>query len=201
MKGLGEKQLILNELKWTTIYFLTASVFIILLPFPADLVLALLSFLVLSWYRRYLLSKKFGMKNSPSAVSGFGFKKIKELYKSTVSNSTEYDQSKVKYYYCMNCGYEHKESSCPNCGSKMKRAELYLINADLQDLYIWQIWFWEELLGSYHLKIPRHIRIPTIEATTKPTIPKIMSQFPLPVLLFIFYNHIYLYLKFISNSY
>jgi hypothetical protein len=83
----------------------------------------------------------------------------------------------------------------------MKRAELYLVNADLQDLYFWQIWFWEELLGGYHLKIPRHIRIPTIKATTNPTIPKIMSQFPPPVLLLMFYNHIYLYLKFISNSY
>jgi hypothetical protein len=115
MKDLGKKQHILNELKWTAIYFLAASVFIILLPFPADLVLALLSFLVLSWYRRYLLSKKFGMKNPESTMTGFGFKEIKELYKSNVSNSTEYDQSKVKYY-CMNCGYEHREIACPEYG-------------------------------------------------------------------------------------
>jgi rubrerythrin len=24
-------------------------------------------------------------------------------------------------YYCMSCGNEHKEISCPKCGSKMKR--------------------------------------------------------------------------------
>jgi rRNA maturation endonuclease Nob1 len=24
-------------------------------------------------------------------------------------------------YYCMGCGKEHREISCPNCGSKMKR--------------------------------------------------------------------------------
>jgi hypothetical protein len=87
----------------------------LLLPFPADLVLALLSFLVLSWYRRYLLLRKIGLKISPSAVTRFKFKVIKELYKSNISNSTEYDQSKVKYY-CMNCGYEHREIACPEYG-------------------------------------------------------------------------------------
>ena len=24
-------------------------------------------------------------------------------------------------YYCMRCETEHKQSACPNCGSKMKR--------------------------------------------------------------------------------
>jgi len=24
-------------------------------------------------------------------------------------------------YYCMACGTKHREASCPNCGSKMKR--------------------------------------------------------------------------------
>ena len=24
-------------------------------------------------------------------------------------------------YYCMNCGTKHDQSSCPRCGSKMKR--------------------------------------------------------------------------------
>jgi hypothetical protein len=95
----------------------------ILLPFPVDLALALVAFLGLSWYRRYLLLRKLGMKNSPRAGTGFEFKKIKELYESNISNSTEYDQSKVKYY-CMNCGYQHREIVCPECGSKMNRAGL-----------------------------------------------------------------------------
>ena len=38
---------------------------------------------------------------------------------------------------------------------------------------------------------------PTIPDITRPTIPAIMSQFPPPVLLRIFYNHIRKYLKFI----
>jgi hypothetical protein len=123
MKDLDKKQLILNELKWTTIYFVAASVIIIFLPFPADLVLALMAFLVLGWYRRYLLSRKLGMKNPGSTITGFEFKKIRELFKSNISVSNDDSQIKVKYY-CMNCGYEHREIACPNCGSKIKRAGL-----------------------------------------------------------------------------
>jgi hypothetical protein len=90
------------------------------LPFPADLALALIVFLALSWYRRFLLSRKLGMKNPGSTMTGFGFKKIKELYKPNISNSIDDSQSKVKYY-CMNCGYEYREIECPKCGSKVKR--------------------------------------------------------------------------------
>ncbi|MGB7662800.1 MAG: hypothetical protein WBL67_08700 [Nitrososphaeraceae archaeon] len=123
MKDLDKKQLILNELKWMAIYFVAASVIIILLPFPADLVLALMAFLVLDWYRRYLLSRKLGLKNPGSTITGFEFKKIRELFKSNISVSNDDSQIKVKYY-CMNCGYEHREIACPNCGSKIKRAGL-----------------------------------------------------------------------------
>ena len=123
MKDLDKKQMILNELKWMAIFFVAASVIIIFLPFPADLVLALMTFLLLSWYRRYQLSRKLGIKNPTSTIAGFEFKKIKELFKSNISVSNDDSQSKVKYY-CMNCAYEHREIACPNCGSKMKRVGL-----------------------------------------------------------------------------
>ena len=123
MKDFDGKQLALNQLKWTAIYLAVAFIITLLLPFPADLVLALLAFLVPGWYRRYLLLRKLGMKNPTSTVTGFGFKKIKELYKSNISNSVDDGQSKVRYY-CMKCGYEHREIACPKCGSKMKRAGL-----------------------------------------------------------------------------
>ena len=113
----------MNQLKWTAIYLAVAFVITLLLPFPTDLVLALVAFLILGWYRRCLLLRKLGMKNPTRTVTGFEFKKIKELYKSNISNSIDDSQSKVKYY-CMNCGYEHREIACPNCGSKMKRVGL-----------------------------------------------------------------------------
>ena len=120
MKDFDRKQLVLNQLKWTAIYLAVAFIITLLLPFPADLALALVAFLVLGWYRRYLSLRKLGMKNPTSPNTGFEFKKIKELYKSNISNSIDDSQSKVKYY-CMNCGYEHREIECPKCGSKIKR--------------------------------------------------------------------------------
>lgn len=123
MKDFDRKQLALNQLKWTAIYLAIAFIIMLFLPFPADLVLALIAFLVLGWYRRYLPLRKLGMKNPTSTVTGFEFKKIKELYKSDISDSINYCQNKVKYY-CMNCGYEHREIACPICGSKMKRVGL-----------------------------------------------------------------------------
>jgi hypothetical protein len=123
MIDFDRKQLILNQLKWTAIYLAVAFVITIFLPFPADLALALVAFLVIGWYRRYLYLRKLDIKNPTNTGTGFEFKKIKELYKSNISDSIDYSQSKVKYY-CMNCGYEHREIACPKCGSKMKRAGL-----------------------------------------------------------------------------
>ena len=82
MKDFDQKQLVLNPLKWTAIYLTVAFIITLLLPFPTDLALALVAFLVLGWYRRYLLLRKLGMKNPTSTVTGFDFKKIKELYES-----------------------------------------------------------------------------------------------------------------------
>ena len=126
MKDSNFKQLALNELKWLTIYLAVAFVIMLLLPFPADLAVASLAFLALSWYKRNLLLSKLGMENARSKDTGFELKKIKEFYKSifsNVSHSTDYGQSQVKYY-CMKCGNEHREIACPKCGSKMKRIGL-----------------------------------------------------------------------------
>ena len=54
---------------------------------------------------RYIM-KKMGVNNIRQmfgALSGpqFGYQSLK--------------------YYCMSCGTEHRETSCPKCGSKMKR--------------------------------------------------------------------------------
>ena len=123
MKNFNRKQLVMNQLKWTAIYLAVAFIITLFLPFPADLTLVLIAFLVLGWYRRYLFLRKLGMKNPTSTVTGFDFEKIKELYKSNISDSIDDGQSKVKYY-CMKCGNEHREIACPKCGSKMKRVGL-----------------------------------------------------------------------------
>ena len=126
MKDFDYKQLALNQLKWTSIYLALAFVIMLFLPFPADLLVALLAFLALSWYRRNLLLRKLGMENARNNNTGFEFKRIKEFYRSIFSNfshSTDYGKSQIKYY-CMRCGNEHREIACPKCGSKMKRIGL-----------------------------------------------------------------------------
>ena len=123
MRDFDRKQLVLYQLKWTAIYFTVAFIIMLFLPFPADLALALIAFFIIGWYRRYLFLRKLGKKNPTSTVTGFEFKKIKELYKSNISDSIDYGQSKVKYH-CMKCGNEHREIACPKCGSKMKRVGL-----------------------------------------------------------------------------
>jgi hypothetical protein len=123
MKDFDKKQLALDQLKWMAIYLAVTFIIVLFLPFPADLILVLIAFLVLGWYRRLLLLRKAGLKNPKSTFGGFEFKKIKELYKPSISESNDYGQSKVKFY-CMNCGYEHREIACPSCDSKMKRVGL-----------------------------------------------------------------------------
>jgi hypothetical protein len=126
MKDSNDKQLALNELKWMTVYLVAAFVIMLLLPFPADLVIALLAFLALSWYKRNLLLRKSNIPNSGIKDTSFDLKKIKEFYKSlffNISHSTDYGQDRIKYY-CMKCGNEHREIACPKCGSKMKRIGL-----------------------------------------------------------------------------
>ena len=53
---------------------------------------------MLSYYIRNRAMKKMGMTGSVFGSSG-----------SSIN------------YYCMSCGTKHDQSSCPRCGSKMKR--------------------------------------------------------------------------------
>ena len=75
MRDFDRKQLVLYQLKWTAIYFTVAFIIMLFLPFPADLALALIAFLIIGWYRRYLFLRKLGKKNPTSTVTGFEFQK------------------------------------------------------------------------------------------------------------------------------
>jgi len=66
--------------------------------------------LKLNFLRRRSILKRYG-----------GTGGIKDLFGSLSSSMSRNDQSKLLKYYCINCGKEHREIACPNCGSKMKR--------------------------------------------------------------------------------
>ena len=76
-----------------------------LVPFPASLIIIIITVFAISFMRRKLI-----MKNTDINIRG--------MFSSTSSRPYEY--SRVKYF-CMSCGLQHKETECPKCGSKMKR--------------------------------------------------------------------------------
>jgi hypothetical protein len=107
------KRFIYNRLKWLGLYMGISFVLLFLLPFPYDFI-SVLSLLVLVNYlraRRDIIRRHGGID------------RIKGTFGSVSppmadSNNHQY---RLLRYYCMNCGKEHNEVTCPNCGSKMKR--------------------------------------------------------------------------------
>jgi hypothetical protein len=87
------------------------SVLVYMLPYPYDFI-SLVGFFVLMVYLR-----------SRNEIKGSGgMEGIKNLFGFPSSPKPEHYSGPLKYY-CMTCGKEHNEISCPNCGSKMKKVE------------------------------------------------------------------------------
>jgi hypothetical protein len=104
------KQFLFHQLKWMGIYVAIGVAMALVLPFPISLIGALGAFLFLNFIRTRRVLRRAGVKN------------MKEFFKSlSPSASSPYGGYSPIKYYCMSCGKEHKEISCPNCGSKMKR--------------------------------------------------------------------------------
>jgi len=108
----GTKHFLYRRLKWLGIYMGISFLLLFLLPFPYDF-LAVLSLLVLVNYlraRRDIMKKQGGMD------------RIKGMFGSvSPPMANDSDQYRPLRYYCMSCGKEHNDVTCPNCGSKMKR--------------------------------------------------------------------------------
>jgi hypothetical protein len=76
------------------------------LPFPASLLAMFIAIIGIDCIRARYIMKKMGVTN------------IRHMFNSFSAPQTGYQPLK---YYCMSCGIEHRETSCPNCGSKMTR--------------------------------------------------------------------------------
>jgi hypothetical protein len=104
------KQYLFHQLKWMGVYIAIGVAMALVLPFPISLIGALGAFLFLNFIRTRRMLRRAGVRN------------MKEFFKSlSQSASSPYGGYTPIKYYCMACGKEHKEISCPNCGSKMKR--------------------------------------------------------------------------------
>ena len=107
------KRFIINRLKWLGFYMGISFVLLFLLPFPYDF-FSVLSILALVNYlraRRDIIRRQGGID------------RIKGMFGSISPPMA--DNSNHRYrplrYFCMYCGKEHNEVTCPSCGSKMKR--------------------------------------------------------------------------------
>ena len=107
----NKKQFLVSQLKWTGIYILVGGAIGLILSFPASLFAALGAFGLLNIVRTRIMLKR----------SGPDVKGLFKSFSSMLGNSEQYTPVR---YYCMNCGKEHREISCPVCGSKMKRVGL-----------------------------------------------------------------------------
>jgi hypothetical protein len=84
-------------------------ILVFLLPFPFDFISVFGLFVLMTYLRGRSEMKRFGSTGG-----------IRNLFGS-FSSSISSNQSRQLKYYCMNCGKEHNEIACPNCGSKMKK--------------------------------------------------------------------------------
>ena len=106
---------------WLIAYMPIGLAILFVVPFPISFVIALLIFCLLNVVRMHIALKRQGMHGG-----------IKELYKSISSSFGDsgldngvFGGSGLAYspikFYCMNCGYEHRENTCPKCGLKAVR--------------------------------------------------------------------------------
>jgi hypothetical protein len=116
----NRQQIQTNCWVWLAAYLVIGLAVSFVVPFPLSFGIALLVFFALNAVRMHIALKKQGM------IGG-----IKDLYKSmssSLGNSWNNSgglgmgmgYSPIKFY-CMNCRYEHKENTCPKCGSKAVR--------------------------------------------------------------------------------
>jgi hypothetical protein len=123
MNAFDKRKLVLDQLKWLAVYMGIVFVIAILLPFPIDWLVVIPVFLLINLYRRKIFFMELNMhfKDKPTTAN---LKGIREFFKLVSHNPLSQSDSyrRVKYF-CMKCGKEHNEISCPKCGSKMKRVD------------------------------------------------------------------------------
>ena len=103
----------MSYLTWLFVYIGIGLAISFIIPFPISLGALLLVCALLNIYRTHFALKRQGRGG------------IKGLYKSLSSGANQssgtgaegFGHNPIKFY-CMNCGYEHRDDACPKCGSR-----------------------------------------------------------------------------------
>jgi hypothetical protein len=91
---------------WMGIYMGIGLLISFVIPFLLSLLAIFMVIIGIDYVRARYIMKKMGVKG------------IKQIFSSFSGSPFGYQPLK---YYCMSCGTEHRETSCPKCGSKMTR--------------------------------------------------------------------------------
>ena len=108
-----------NYFAWMVIYLVIGAVASLLLPFKYAMGVMLIVIFLGNIIRAEIRLRKAG-------VGG-----IKGRYKSLSSSGFGQNSSNsgnLYKYYCLNCGKEHSQIACPNCGSKAVKDGLWIMN-------------------------------------------------------------------------
>src|SRR5919198_5347277 len=100
----NNKQFLMNQMVWFGISIAISLTISMLVPFPISLVAIIGVFILLNFYMRKRMMRKMGMGGGGLGMFG------------SISSSSMFGDNSLKYY-CMSCGTNHKEASCPKCGS------------------------------------------------------------------------------------
>ena len=107
----NSKQFLGNLLKWMGISLAISLPVSLILPFPISLVVIIGIYLLLNFY----LNRRAIAKMRDNGVETF--RSISSMF----GSMSGMPGSSLKYY-CIICWTQHKQVSCPRCGSKIKKA-------------------------------------------------------------------------------
>ena len=117
--NIDTKRFLQTQMMWIGISLAISLALSFLLPFPFSLVTIIGVFLAMNYYIRRWQMRRMGMMGGSTSGGGFG-----SLFGSGGSSGGGIN------YVCIACGQRFKGGSCPRCGSKMKRADFWLLLLD-----------------------------------------------------------------------
>jgi len=111
-----------NHWIWLIAYMGIGLVISFILPFPISFGIALVVFFLLNAVRMHIALRRQGVAGG---IKGL-YKSISSSFGDCRNNNSIFGGGSLGYssikFYCINCGYEHRENACPKCSSKAVRA-------------------------------------------------------------------------------